>query len=74
MSAYELKRKLAGIEYGTRDAKLRCMQCGKFSAGSPMCDECAEAVMKVVERRRHRMQVTFYYILILAIVAYYVVL
>ena len=74
MGAYELKRNLARIEYRERDAKLRCMRCGKFSAGSPMCGECAEAVMEVVERRRHRMQIWFYYILVLAIVAYYVIL
>lgn len=57
-----------------KDARMRCIRCGSFSAGRPMCEECMEEVLKEVARRRHRMQVVFYYILIMAVVAYYFIL
>jgi predicted nucleic acid-binding Zn ribbon protein len=74
MSAYGYGNTFTKVDYGTRDAKLRCIQCGSFAAGKPLCDKCTEAVMEKVEARRRRMQLTFYYILILAAVAYYFIL
>jgi predicted nucleic acid-binding Zn ribbon protein len=74
MSAYEHGRTTTYWGRGTRDVKLRCMKCGSFAGGSPMCDECAEEVMREVERRRRRMQIVFYYILFLAVAAYYLIL
>lgn len=74
MSAYEHGRTITKSGHGTRDVKLRCMKCGSFAGGRPLCDECTEEVMKEVGRRRRRMQLTFYYILILAAVAYYLIL
>jgi predicted nucleic acid-binding Zn ribbon protein len=61
-------------EHMTRDAKMRCMQCGSFAGGRPLCDECTDAVMKEVEARRRRMQLIFYFIICMGIVAYYTVL
>jgi predicted nucleic acid-binding Zn ribbon protein len=74
MSTYGQKHAFTKAGYSTRDAKLRCMQCGTFAAGKPLCDKCTDAVMGGVEARRRRMQLVFYYILILAGVAYYLIL
>ena len=74
MSAYEHRRTTAKLGYGTRDVKLKCMRCGSFAGGLPMCDECTEEVMREVGRRRQRMQLVFYYILVLAVAAYYLIL
>lgn len=54
-----------------RDISRRCVRCGSYSAGKPMCDECAEEIMKDAGARRRRMSFVFTLILILAIVAYY---
>jgi|GEM_PF-3761898 len=74
MSTYGHGNTFTNVEYGTREARLRCMQCGTFAAGKPLCDKCTEAVMMGVEARRRRMQLVFYYILILAGAAYYLII
>lgn len=56
------------------DVSRRCVRCDSPSAGKPMCNECAEEVMKEVEAMRRRMSIVFTFILILAIVAYYNIL
>jgi predicted nucleic acid-binding Zn ribbon protein len=74
MSTYELQPTFKKLGHETRDAKLRCIRCGSFAAGRPMCDKCVEEVIRGVEARRRRMQLTFYYILIMAVVTYYFIL
>jgi predicted nucleic acid-binding Zn ribbon protein len=74
MSTYELQHTFTKPGYGTRDVKLGCMRCGSFAAGSPMCDECTGEIMKDVGARRWRMQLIFYSIIFMGIVAYYYVL
>ena len=70
-TAYELQHTFTKPGYEIRDAKLRCMQCEAFAPGVPLCDECTEEIMKEVEARRRRMQLIFYSIVFMGIVAYY---
>lgn len=73
-TAYELRGTLAKTGYTTRDSELRCIRCGSFSAGIPLCNECTDDVMKVIEERRLRMHAIFYSIIFFGILAYYFVI
>ncbi len=73
-AAYELNNTFTKQGYGTRDVKLRCMRCGSFAPGRPLCDECTQEIMKGVEARRWRMQLIFYSILLMGIAAYFLLL
>lgn len=73
-AAYEHQHTFTRAGYGTRDSKRRCMRCGTFTPGMPLCDECTGYIMKEAAERRWRMQLIFHSIIFMGILIYYFVL